>query len=345
MQRAARRASSIAFEEKIERLQGRRRAAAGRHQDGQGLRRHQAQAAGRRQDGRPPRQQGRAVAHPSRGGHAVPRRRHAGRHRAESARRSVAHERRPDSRDPSRVGGARARAASWPTRLRANGKAGVDSVRTQADASSTARRRASSSTSCSDDDVVQARAQGARAASTSASPVFDGADGGRDLRLLEARRAAGERPDARCSTAAPASRSRTTVTVGVMYMHEAAPPGRRQDPRPLDRPVLAGHAAAARRQGAVRRPASRRDGGVGARGVRRGLHAAGDADRQVRRRGRSHAHVRGDRQGRERARARPAGVVQRHGEGAAEPGAGRRAARRASRRQAPDARAETITDG
>ena len=39
--------------------EGRRRAAAGRHQDGEGLRRHQAQAPGRRQDGRPPRQQGR----------------------------------------------------------------------------------------------------------------------------------------------------------------------------------------------------------------------------------------------------------------------------------------------
>ena len=55
--------------------EGRRRAAAGRDQDGEGVRRHQAQAPGRRQDGRPPRQQGRALAHPARGGHAVPRRR------------------------------------------------------------------------------------------------------------------------------------------------------------------------------------------------------------------------------------------------------------------------------
>ena len=39
-------------------LQG-RRAAAGRHQDGEGLHRHQAQAPGRRQDGRSSRQQGR----------------------------------------------------------------------------------------------------------------------------------------------------------------------------------------------------------------------------------------------------------------------------------------------
>ena len=39
-----------------------RRASSGRHQDGQGLRGHQAQAVGRRQDGRPSRQQGRRLA-------------------------------------------------------------------------------------------------------------------------------------------------------------------------------------------------------------------------------------------------------------------------------------------
>ena len=82
----------------------RRRAAAGRDEDGQGLRRDQAQAAAGRQDGRPPRQQGRDLAHHAARGHAVPRGRHAGRHRAQSARRAVAHERRPDPRDPSRLG-------------------------------------------------------------------------------------------------------------------------------------------------------------------------------------------------------------------------------------------------
>ena len=76
-----------------------RRAPAGRHQDGEGLRRHQAQAVGRRQDGRPPRQQGRRLARAAGGGHAVPRRRDAGRHRAEPAGRAVAHERRADPRD------------------------------------------------------------------------------------------------------------------------------------------------------------------------------------------------------------------------------------------------------
>ena len=44
-------------------------------------------------------------------GHAVPRGRHAGRHRAQSARRAEPHERRPDPRDPSRLGLRRPRPA------------------------------------------------------------------------------------------------------------------------------------------------------------------------------------------------------------------------------------------
>src|SRR6185312_3107622 len=84
---------------------------------------------------------------------------------------------------------------------------------------------------------------------------------------------------------------------------EAAAPGRRQDPRPLDRPLLPGHPAAAGRQGAVRRPALRRNGGVGARGLRRRVHPPGDADDQVRRHGRPGQGLRGDRQGREHRRA------------------------------------------
>ena len=56
-----------------------------------------------------------------------------------------------------------------------------------------------------------------------------------------------------------------------LHVHaEAAPPGRRQDPRARDGPVQPDHAAAAGRQGALRRPALRRDGSVGARGLRRG---------------------------------------------------------------------------
>ncbi len=54
----------------------RRRAAARRHEDGQGVRRGEAQAAARRQDGRPPRQQGRHLQDPADRGHAAPGRRH-----------------------------------------------------------------------------------------------------------------------------------------------------------------------------------------------------------------------------------------------------------------------------
>ena len=82
----------------------RRRAAARRDEDGQGLRRGEAQDPARRQDGRPPRQQGRGVEDRAGRGHAVPRGRHAGRHRAQSAGRAEPDERRTDPRDPSRLG-------------------------------------------------------------------------------------------------------------------------------------------------------------------------------------------------------------------------------------------------
>ena len=88
-----------------------RRAAARRAEDGQGLRRGQAPAAAGRQDGRPPRQQGRGVEDRAGRGHAVHGRRHAGRHRAESARRAVADERRPDPRGAPRLGRQGPRAA------------------------------------------------------------------------------------------------------------------------------------------------------------------------------------------------------------------------------------------
>ena len=88
----------------------RRRAAARRHQAGQGVRGDEAQAVGRRQDGRPPRQQGRHRAHPSRRRHAASAGRHAGGDRPESARCSVADERRADSGNASGLG----RPCAWP---------------------------------------------------------------------------------------------------------------------------------------------------------------------------------------------------------------------------------------
>src|SRR5216117_2387422 len=50
----------------------------------------------------------------------------------------------------------------------------------------------------------------------------------------------------------------------------------------LEQAVLAHHPAAAGRQGAVRRTAVRRNGGLGARGLRRGAHSSGAADGEVR---------------------------------------------------------------
>ena len=73
---------------------------------------------------------------------------------------------------------------------------------------------------------------------------------------------------------------------------QAAPSRGRQDPCALDRPLLAGHPAAARRQGAVRRPALRRNGGLGARSLWRRLHLAGNADGEVGRRGGPHQGLR-----------------------------------------------------
>src|SRR5919204_352208 len=71
----------------------------------------------------------------------------------------------------------------------------------------------------------------------------------------------------------------------------------------------------ARRQGAVRWPALRRDGSVGAGGLRRRVHAAGDAHGEVRRHHRPHQGVREHRQGRPQDRRGHARVVQRTREG------------------------------
>ena len=84
-------------------------------------------------------------------------------------------------------------------------------------------------------------------------------------------------------------------------------------------PVLADNAAAAGRQGAVRRAAVRRNGGVGAGGVQRRQQPARDAHAQVGRRHRQGEDVRGDSQGRECNAAGRAGVVPCADERAAEP--------------------------
>ena len=76
----------------------------GRQPAGPGLRRPEAQDHRRRQARRPARQQGRHLQDPPGRGHAVPRGRHPGRHRAQPARRAGPDERRPGPRDPPRAG-------------------------------------------------------------------------------------------------------------------------------------------------------------------------------------------------------------------------------------------------
>ena len=97
-------AAGTALPRQGRKIAARRRIAARRHEDGESLRRREAQDPARRQDGRPPRQQGRGVEDRAERGHAVSRRRHAGRHRAQSARRAEPHECRPDSRNPLGLG-------------------------------------------------------------------------------------------------------------------------------------------------------------------------------------------------------------------------------------------------
>ncbi len=83
-----------------------------------------------------------------------------------------------------------------------------------------------------------------------------------------------------------------------LHLHaETVAPGRRQDPRAVDRTVLAHHPAAAGRQGAVRRPAVRRNGSLGARSLRLGAHPPGAPHREVRRCDRAREDLRSDRQG------------------------------------------------
>ena len=151
-----------------------------------------------------------------------------------------------------------------------------------------------------------------------ATAVFDGATEHDIKRELTRGRPARRRQDR-----APRRADRRAVRPAHhrrLHLHAQAPPPRRgQDPRAVDRPVQPHHPAAARWQGPVRRPALRRDGGLGARGLRRREHPPGAAHRQVGRRPRTRPDLRGHRQGRgDPAAARPR-VVQGPHQGAAQP--------------------------
>ena len=130
-----------------------------------------------------------------------------------------------------------------------------------------------------------------------ATPVFDGATEKEIKSWLDQAGLAEDRQDE------PLRRhDRHVVRAGRhrrLHLHvEALAPGRRQDSRAIDRTLLAHHPAAAGRQGAVRRTAVRRNGSVGARGIRLGAHPPGAPHRQVGRRHGPGEDLRSDRQGR-----------------------------------------------
>ena len=155
-----------------------------------------------------------------------------------------------------------------------------------------------------------------------ATAVFDGATEQEIQQELREAGLPGERQDR--AARRPDRRDVRPADHRRLHLHaQAPPPGRGQDPRPVDRPVQPDHPAAAGRQGAVRRPALRRDGGLGARGLRRREHPAGTAHRQVGRRPRARPDLRSHRQGRGDPAAASPRVVQGPHQGAAQPRAQR----------------------
>ena len=155
-------------------------------------------------------------------GHAVPRGRHAGRHRAQPARCPGPDERRPDPGDPPRLGGL--------ARLGDRGQPR------------------------SGPKLIPHDARSAAPGTRVASPVFDGAREDEITGLLDS--TLETRDGVRlidgigqgAAVRRPLRRAVPGAGLGGLHVHpQAAPPRGRQDPRPLHRPVLDDHPAAARR--------------------------------------------------------------------------------------------------
>ena len=154
---------------------------------------------------------------------------------------------------------------------------------------------------------------GAKLGFRAITPVFDGADEGQINDALERSRPAAARQGE--ALRRPHGRAVRAGNHRRLHLHaQAASPGGRQGPRPQHGPVLADHAAAVGRQGAIRRSAVRRDGGLGAGSLWRRLHPAGAVDRQERRRRRPHEDLRVDGQRREHAGSGYAGELRRFDE-------------------------------
>jgi DNA-directed RNA polymerase subunit beta len=167
--------SRAALREQGRQAAARRRAAAGRDEDGQGLRRGEAQAAAGRQDGRPPRQQGRDLQDRADRGHALPGGRHAGRHRAQSARRAQPHERRPDPGNPPRLGLRRPRPPDRPHARRGRAQGEVGAAAQEAEGSLRRQGLQGEIAGLDDEDQLRSWANNLRRGVPMATPVFDGA--------------------------------------------------------------------------------------------------------------------------------------------------------------------------
>jgi DNA-directed RNA polymerase subunit beta len=180
-------------------------------------------------------------------GHALSRRRHAGRHHPQPPRRAQPHERRPGPRGaprllrpvgldrPQRRQGRRTGAAPW---YRVEDPADHDAVDVHRDAR--VRRR-----------PLGREHRGRQAPDDPADP--------RQPQPGVDRRQPPDRPRRQDQAVQrPHRRPVRQRHHRRLHVHpQAGPPRRRQDPRPLHRPVLDDHPAAARRQGPVRWPALR----------------------------------------------------------------------------------------
>ena len=221
------------------------RAPAGRQPAGAGLRGPETQDQRRRQARGSPWQQGRHLADPRCRGHAVHGRRHPRRHHLESPRRAVAHERGPGARSAPGL-----RRPLGLDRRRRTGRRGAR-----------ARHRAQDPSGDHAGDPRRharvRRGQVGRSRAGRSAPDDQGA--ARQPQPRVGRRCP---PDRRRrqdpAVQRPHRRAVRQSDHGGLRLHlEAGPPGRRQDPRPVDRSLLDDHPAAPRRKGPVRRPALR----------------------------------------------------------------------------------------
>ncbi len=249
--------------------------------------RPEAQDQRRRQVGRPPRQQGCHLQDPPDRGHAPPGRRHPRRHHPEPAGRSVPDERRTGARGAPRL----RRPLGLGHRRRLRRHRPHPRHRDQDPTVHAARHPRG-------DPRVRRRPLGR--GGPLRWPPDDPEGAPEHPPRVRGRRSPGRRRRQGDPLQRAHRREVRLPDHGWLRLHaEAGAPRGRQDPRPLNRPLLDDHPAAAGRQGAVRRPALRRDGGVGPRGVRRRLLPPGAPHHQVRRRPGPREGVRGDRQGRQ----------------------------------------------